>query len=496
MNNNYRKIQYRILLLFSIVIFLLTFFLTIIPYRRSVNAVQRHVSELLSAGGRQLRANIDSHFAWIEKTANLMFSDPEIYAYDKSMTNKDRYTQLQIEEKITDRIEELSLMDNYADFGIVYANDEVVGWISEIMKAQYLSGGMYDEFAETLTNTKEQSGWSYGHRGNYEKLYYTKRINQNAILIMSFYVQELEGLFELSDEYTDDVSEVLVDGDNVILFSHDTHDIGTVLKEEISTLAAADYDSSVVGEKYMVTTAKCMNGWRIICSEPVDTIMEETTNFQRGTVLLAVISSMLFLGLTQFLFFRLTRPVEGIMSDLNKKASYDQLTDVLNKNTFKSKVSKCINDTMVTGALYCFVMIDMDNFKQINDNLGHNSGDDVIARLGKILKKSVESDMDRYAGRIGGDEFAIFICFPNKSAVSAERAIKDYVDQVLYAFNEEFETEHRNYGLSMSIGVIMTNSRMNYDEMYRFADDAMYQSKRTGKNRVTYVKKNWEESSI
>ena len=495
MNNKYRRIQYRILILFSAIIFLLTFFLTVIPYRRSVNAVQSNMSKLLSAGGVQLRANINSHFRWVEKTANLMFSDAEIYTYDKSTSNLSQYDKLQIEDKIYDRIEDVSLTENYADFGIVYKDDSVVGWISETLKELYIDGGMYDEFASTLTNTKEQSGWSYGHRGNYEKLYYTKRINDNALLVTSFYTQELDEFFDISDDYQTNMSSILIDGDNVVLYSHDSHSIGTILDDDISDLASADGDAIVIGEKYIVTTNKCMNGWRIVCSEPIDIMLKETVSFQRYTVLLAFISCILFMVLTQFLYFRLTSPVEGMMSDLNKKASYDQLTEVFNKITFRNVVSKCINETRI-GTQYCFIMIDMDNFKQINDNLGHESGDDVISRLGKILRRSVEEDMDMYAGRLGGDEFAVFICFTNKSEISAERSTKDYVDQILYEFKTEFDTEHRDFGLSMSIGVLLTDCRMNYEDMYRFADDAMYQSKRAGKNRVTYVRKSWEGDRI
>ena len=483
MDEYYRKIQFRIIVLFSVVLLLLTFFLTVVPYKRSVASIQNNFSKLMNGGGGQLRANVDTFFQWTEKTASLMFSDESIYEYDPINSSYDEYEKIQVNSKILNRIDELGTMGNYVDFGVIYSNDETAGWISESMATQYINGGLYSEFEKTISLDGSQDGWSFAHKGNYDKLYYAKRLNKHAILIMSFYGHEMENIFKFPERISKDMIAVLVDSDNRILYANNSEIVGTILDHEIAEMTSYDSDRTIVGSKYMVMTTECMNGWRVICAEPVSSMLENMVKYQRFMMFFALGCCGIFILAAQFLYFKISKPVKGLVSELNIQASVDQLTGVLNKNAFREHVSNRLSQ-MKHGTIHSFVMLDMDNFKQINDNLGHEYGDEVIAKLGNILKEL--AGFDAYMGRMGGDEFAAFLTLSGNHLFSADRAAHDFVDQLHMAFDRTFEEERRKYGLSISIGVVTSAEHLTYDDFYRMADDMMYQSKRTGKDKTTY----------
>lgn len=483
MENNYKSFRLRVTILFSLIIFILTIFITAVPMRRSISSLRTTFSDLITSGTRQLGSNIDVNFEWIEKTASLMFAEPAVYEFDPVANTYTDYKKLQLQKTINEVVEQLGIMGNYSDFGIIYSNDEYVGWISERLSSQYINGGMYEEFASSITDETTESGWSFGRSGNYDKIYYVKRINEHAVLTISFYTSEMEKDFRTSGNVSDEITMFLADDNDEILYSNDDFMIGMRMSDDIAMLASKDKNSTRYNDKYIVTTYICKNGWRLVCSIPQSIVTSRTVSLQHFTLMFAALSCVFFLVIANFFYYKLSRPFEGMMTDLNRQANYDSLSNVLNKGAFQSAVTKRLSKVK-EGDSTGFLMIDMDNFKQINDNLGHEYGDEVIARLGEILREI--SSNDNILGRLGGDEFAVFFDFSRNSILSAERSMHDYVDQLLYIASQRFGDEHRRYGLSLSVGAVVASCRMNYDEIYRQADDTMYQSKRTGKNKATY----------
>ena len=222
MENNYKTFRFRVIVLFSLIIFLLTIFITAVPMRSSLASLRTSFSELMISNTRQLGSNLDATFGWVEKTASLMFSDKAVYEYDPVANSYTDYQKLQIENEISDLVEQLGIMGNFADFGIVYSNDEHVGWISEKMAAQFVNGGMYDEFAKSIKDENTESGWSFGHNGNYDKFFYSKRINEHAVLMMSFYTAEVDEYFEGYGNVSEKITMSLVDDNNEIIYSNDS----------------------------------------------------------------------------------------------------------------------------------------------------------------------------------------------------------------------------------------------------------------------------------
>jgi diguanylate cyclase (GGDEF)-like protein len=172
------------------------------------------------------------------------------------------------------------------------------------------------------------------------------------------------------------------------------------------------------------------------------------------------------------------------MSSLEYKADYDQLTGVLNKMSFKDMVLAVLAKN-TKGATDVFVMMDMDNFKSVNDTLGHDAGDAVLVRFSDILKRVFGTTF--MVGRLGGDEFAVYTRIEKSDVDSAKLKLRADMQLLKDEFSTEFKSENESCNLSLSAGVTVVESgSMSFDELYKASDNILYSSKRSGKNRYSF----------
>lgn len=150
----------------------------------------------------------------------------------------------------------------------------------------------------------------------------------------------------------------------------------------------------------------------------------------------------------------------------------DGLTEILNKSACERKIKEALNKYR-KGSL---LMLDVDNFKQINDSHGHATGDQVLIAIGDILKQTFP-ERNHIVGRIGGDEFVVFI--PNSDDLEDVQKRADCLRNKVRDF-----AQNRNLIASISIGLAITDHvNVDYDTLYRRADEALYRAKSEGKNR-------------
>lgn len=163
---------------------------------------------------------------------------------------------------------------------------------------------------------------------------------------------------------------------------------------------------------------------------------------------------------------------------LHKKAEYDSLTQLLNRETANQHTIEYLN-SYPNGAHCALMIIDLDNFKQINDSYGHMFGDKVLIKAAEAIKKSFR-DRDLVA-RIGGDEFMVLM-----KGITNPEIIKKRCTQILTAFHSLLSDEQIVYNFSCSIGVALSPEHaVNYSQLFEFADEAMYQVKKHGKNNYS-----------
>ncbi len=125
------------------------------------------------------------------------------------------------------------------------------------------------------------------------------------------------------------------------------------------------------------------------------------------------------------------------------------------------------------GSLF---IIDIDNFKELNDTFGHQMGDSAIIELAETLRQVFRAE--DIIGRIGGDEFMVF-----SPGLTSKQSIDTKLNEILERCNLHYEYNKLNADISVSIGVYaMKNSTTTFQELYEKADTALYISKRNGKN--------------
>ncbi len=156
----------------------------------------------------------------------------------------------------------------------------------------------------------------------------------------------------------------------------------------------------------------------------------------------------------------------------------DELTGLLRRTAFIRQIEYLIK----AGRSFTFVMMDLDNFKQVNDTFGHNVGDDLLRNIARVLQNGLRtSDV---VCRMGGDEFAFVLDgLTNRETVSIiANRLREEVHQASWG--------DQRTGVTISMGAkisIPTHRNRSFQEVYAEADGALYRSKYSGKNRITFV---------
>lgn len=159
-------------------------------------------------------------------------------------------------------------------------------------------------------------------------------------------------------------------------------------------------------------------------------------------------------------------------------AMEDFLTKASNGRAFYNYADMEIARLKRYGTPLTIVYLDMDNFKLVNDSMGHKAGDDLLVTLINTIRKNIRAT--DVVGRLGGDEFGVLL--PDMDAASAAPFVK-YIRETL-------NTELRKHGwnTTFSAGVVTYKQPpKNVDEMIKLADHVMYSVKRSGKNNVKYI---------
>lgn len=164
--------------------------------------------------------------------------------------------------------------------------------------------------------------------------------------------------------------------------------------------------------------------------------------------------------------------------ELKKISITDELTGLLNRRYFQERISEEIERSRRHHLPLSLIMLDMDNFKSINDTYGHVVGDEVLKVAGRCLRNSIRT-ID-VAVRYGGEEFTVIL--PQTTKEEA----KVIADRICHEINKlDFPFEHPDIPFTASIGLAtLPEDADSIDELIRNADVALYQAKTEGKNRV------------
>ncbi len=240
----------------------------------------------------------------------------------------------------------------------------------------------------------------------------------------------------------------------------------------------------------LVTAAGCGVFLTVSCiGKPASIFNQDLFN----VILVAVLSLVLHYTfqrahIRQFITFRQRTKMQ---QELEIKSSFDALTSLLNRGRFFSMAGEVLrndnDDCIVLG------LMDLDRFKQINDTFGHQMGDKVIQTAGMTILDTLGIEYDEkwsfperavrdnlsFAGRLGGDEFVVLI----RNLKDEEEAMKTFEKMLSGLNNVKLEGMD---GIHASVGVTVIGSDdSDIDRAYTRADEALYRSKESGRNRIS-----------
>ena len=161
---------------------------------------------------------------------------------------------------------------------------------------------------------------------------------------------------------------------------------------------------------------------------------------------------------------------------LYQQSRQDGLTGLPNRRVFDEAVEQAMADAKRYGRPLSLAILDLDNFKEINDTMGHDAGDEVLKRVAQTLASSVRTT-DLLA-RLGGDEFVLIM--PNTDMAQASTLAKRIIEKVR-DLDITTPTGHR---LGISIGISQWDGASSVEQWLKAADSLLYQAKSLGRNRV------------
>lgn len=185
--------------------------------------------------------------------------------------------------------------------------------------------------------------------------------------------------------------------------------------------------------------------------------------------------------------FEIERKMHDSYINVKKMAERDPLTGLSNRYHFDETLKVMIANNKRTTHSVALLALDLDNFKHINDTLGHDAGDLVLIEMVNRINKCLRQN-EGFA-RVGGDEFAIIL-----GGLSNVNEVSNIADRILDTFNPPFVINTKEVQCSISIGVaIFPADALDAKDLIKSADIAMYRAKQSGKNQVCFYESKYQD---
>lgn len=242
----------------------------------------------------------------------------------------------------------------------------------------------------------------------------------------------------------------------------------------VKLLSPEDPDSS----RYIAYSPLHLNNWMMCYVVPVS-VANASYAFVRNYELAL---NAYFMILVILLIWRVAMIHTRDRRELVHSAQIDGLTAVYNKEHTQPAIDHFLQMSH-TDTLHAFLILDIDKFKDVNDTYGHAVGDKVLQRVGEFLKSQFR-DGD-IIGRIGGDEFVVLM-----KQVSSKEAALARVQNMVERIRSIKHAEMDGKPITFSVGVAFSPEQgIRFDDLYRNADKALYQTKRGGRNNFSVYEK-------
>lgn len=261
-------------------------------------------------------------------------------------------------------------------------------------------------------------------------------------------------------------------------FDYDKVKEAVLNKTEVSFPVVMDKNS-----KFIICIPVGINDWYVTIGYEKDLYEHKlTTEWFDIKKLIHYLLVMIFI----FLFFMIgtTAIIYLVYNKHNRKlqvaANTDLLTKLYNKITTEDKIKEYMNESNLGGILF---ILDVDNFKEINDSKGHFAGDEVLKKLGSYLREALEDD--NIMGRVGGDEFFVFI-----KDIKTKEEQEEQTKRVYEIFCGFANTGGIAESVTFSVGCAWyPKDAHDFETLFEAADQALYEAKKKGKDQLVRYRK-------
>lgn len=306
-----------------------------------------------------------------------------------------------------------------------------------------------------------------------KKLFHQNKLFENANFIFSVdngIVITTEGLKEKPPKETT-ITQLLKDWE--VKTDTDQLQMAINSNKKIAAFTSQTYN------KYVICTPVGINDWYITIGFDKklydDLLTREWGNIKKLIdYLLALIITFVIVLIGTMIIMRII--YNNTNKKLLKQANMDLLTGLYNKMATESMIMQYIKDNSCAGGI--LFILDIDNFKNINDSRGHAEGDAVLKRVGLHLKETYGEH--HVVGRIGGDEFIIFI-----KDILLEQELTEQIKKMKECLQALSQTEGNVQPCTFSAGAsLYPNDAQDFNNLYKAADRALYEAKKNGKNQL------------
>ncbi len=198
---------------------------------------------------------------------------------------------------------------------------------------------------------------------------------------------------------------------------------------------------------------------------------------------------MIITPVFSLIYVRALRRLHRLKRELERLAWIDPLSGLMNRRAFFLRAEDALAKSGYEPTTIAILMVDIDHFKSINDNLGHAVGDLALRMVAQAISNTVDQSVDRHralVSRFGGEEFVILVTGLDPAALSrlAHRLCDAVRGRVLWQGSVQVSA-------TVSIGVATGSGNEDFDGMLRAADGALYEAKRTGRDRWCVAMNDW-----
>lgn len=261
--------------------------------------------------------------------------------------------------------------------------------------------------------------------------------------------------------------------------------VGTIpqMDQMLSGTLGSDIFVNAKGVEVLNTGATIpLSGWRVVTSIPTSEAFESVRRSQMSVLSVVVVVTLI----TGILVRQL----------LNNQhiALHDPLTNLANRRLLKDRLSQALAFSRRNGTCVAALVVDLDNFKPLNDQYGHTAGDLLLVETASRLKEGLR-DIDTVA-RLGGDEFVVILSDLSTDHTKASEEARLVAEKVCCRLAEPYHlkvtqrskveviVEHR---CTASIGVaVASHGKSGHGDIVKLADSAMYQAKESGRNKICF----------